>query len=123
MFEIRNFKDLGTGRQGYAFSCDLYSGNVKVATVLDEANGGPLDIEMIVPVDIDEMKLYEMVDAHVLDLEFKRICKTRTAIKLKKHTTQQAHMSFDVKYSEAVKKQIHKQFGNDVVEIINERYV
>ena len=133
------------GMEGYGFNATLFRGKVKIAFVIDEANGGcyhydwfdraedkrlrdycetlpkeaVYDMEIAVDPDI---LVSELVERYENDKKFSRLCKVSTLFRLKGDPEGQYQVYKKVPYNEAMKKHLVEKYGDTVEEILNEKY-
>ena len=145
-YEVKSVKGF-EGRQGYGYNANLYRDGNKVAAVRDMADGAEVNFDWVnrdeesklkehikgMTVDVfgevmeTDIDIYVggLVDQFEEDKKFKRTCKKKTLVVLKKHSEGQ-YAEFKVIYSDKVKAQLEKwaaDKGEEIVEIINERYI
>ena len=133
------------GMEGQGFNATLFRGKVKIAFVINEANGGcyhydwfnraedkilrdyceslPREVvyDMDVPVDPD-MLVGALVDKYESDKKLSRLCKTSTLFRLKGDPEDGYQIYRKVLYNEAMKKFLTEKYGDTIEEIFNERY-
>ena len=133
------------GREGYGYECSLYRDGKKVGRVVDTANGGMVDFylndgeEEILDAycktlpkwksqfdgkmnDTDaDMFIGRLVDEYENEKRFKRICRTKTVVKM---TTDEdgSYSTFKCKFTPEIKQKIIERYGDKIVEFVNERF-
>ena len=134
-------------REGIGYQYSLCENGKKVAFVHDEGRGGEIEIDFKDPAarerfdaflatlpleknsftgEMDPVRdwgfVAELADTHEQDQRFKRQCRTKTLIVLKSNEPDQYTIykrSFDAEF----KALLEKKHGEDLVEIINERFL
>ena len=141
---IRTFK----GHDGEGLNANLYKGKKKIFFILDMADGGPMDFQWICPSEIklfeDSVKTLGKYEYQGMEFEYipqtfidiwvtvilrekqeKRLIKNNMVFKLKSKPRLLHSQKFE-KYTEAeffsMCRQIKKEFGDDLSEIINLKY-
>jgi|TARA_Y100000310_G_scaffold233219_1_gene236079 hypothetical protein len=135
------------GEECEGYNADLYLRGKKVAQADEAAQGGPLQWYWMdrqaealfdsfakslpnlesqyfpdgLEMDMD-LLLGEMVSDFLQERDWKRICRKKTAILLKSHGDGE-YATYKQPYSPAFAKKVREWNGNDLVEIINERYL
>lgn len=133
------------GMEGQGFNAILYRGKIKIAFVIDEANGGcyhydwfsraeekilrdhceSLPTQAIYDVEIavdPDMLMSELVDKYENDKKFSRLCKISTLFRLKGDPEGQYQVYKKVPFNEAMKKFLQEKYGDALEEIFNEKY-
>jgi len=133
------------GMEGYGFNATLYRGKIKIAFVIDEANGGcyhydwfnraedkilrdhceslPKEVvyDMEIAVDSD-MLVGALVDKYENDKRFSRLCKKSTLFRLKGDPDDGYQVYKNTPYNEFMKKFLIDKYGDTLEEILNEKY-
>ena len=134
------------GMEGQGFNATLYRGKIKIAFVIDEANGGcyhydwfnraeekilmdyceslPKEAvydDMEISVDPD-MLVGALVDKYENDKKFSRLCKTSTVFRLKGDPDGQYQVYKKVPFNEAMRKLLMEKYGDTIEDILNEKY-
>jgi hypothetical protein len=146
--EVKSFRSQ-RGREGPGFYCILWVDGVKGAEAIDQGDGGMVhwhwfdqevkrkfdeyiaslpEREMGLEFGLPSMKKKPTADDVIVDLvgefetrrTFKRKCKTQTLFRLKGDRPEE-YRAIKVAYSPAVAEQVRRQYGDQLVEIINER--
>lgn len=140
---IKSFR----GMEGYGFNATLYRDGKKVCFVIDEATGGNYLYEWVdrkeetilrdyckslpkehypehdITIDVDaDMFVNELVIEFENYTQFKRKCKTATLFTLKTDEDGK-YWSFKRTYCPDMKRFLQTKYGDQIKEIINERYV
>ncbi len=143
-YSVKNVKSF-MGMEGLGYECSLYLDGKKIGTVTDTANGGiadfylekgekekldnycktlPKNEEYDIEVDCD-IFLSELVDNFENEkretTRFKRLCKTKTVYLLK--DSPDSLWSIKYKYCKKIADKLRVKHGENLVEIINERYI
>tara|TARA_Y100000310_G_scaffold120945_1_gene119702 strand:- start:1136 stop:1810 length:675 start_codon:yes stop_codon:yes gene_type:complete len=147
-YEVKGVKSF-LGREGYGFNATMYREGKKIAFVMDSADGGMYDWEW---VDRKEEAILEMnvatlpeqpsgiegadwtlkidmdwfISGLVEDFEndktFRTKCKTKTLFSLHSHQNGE-YIIHSAPYTASVKTRIEAEYGKDLKEIINERFM
>ncbi len=145
-YSIKNLKTF-RGMEGTGVNSTLYENGKKLCDVDDDGNGGCLnfyeysveekiekELKNVGKVKYDEtdtstftydaeMFLNELIDRAIEDKQFKRKCKMNTLIVTTKCNRGQ-HIEFKMPFNTITsRKLLEKRYGNELVEIINERYI
>ena len=137
MYQLKNVKTF-MGREGEGFNATLYFNGKKIAHVDDYANGGPVSMNFTNKADEDAFMTYcransefdiepegciidDLFNKFQEDKFFKRNCKKKTIVLLKSGE-KGSHIEFKHVFDAGMKKHIQKQYGDDLKEIVNERY-
>jgi len=134
---VKNLKKM-KGRDGYAWSCDLYIDGVKSAYVLDEGFGGTIDFHWYhkrlessflnyvkrLPKRDGVEETPELLVARLCDeaeerKTLKRWCKTMTVVRMR-DSEEGKFTTFKSRFSPLVKEALLKQYGHRIVEFVNE---
>jgi hypothetical protein len=145
MYTVKGFKT-GPSREfgpNGAYSFTIMRGKIKVAEVFEEGNGGEVDVHFYNKEEEKDFRKYaienckpiegfehlepdlfgyiaQMAGEYEEEKRLKRICKTKTVVKLK-GAKDGDYLVFKAPYSIAVKNIIVKK--HDVEQFINERYI
>ena len=146
-YEVRGVKSF-MGREGYGFNATMYRGGKKIAFVMDSANGGMYDWDWVdrkeetilemnvatlpkVPsgyegigeltIDMDWF-ISELVEDFENDRDFRTKCKSKTLFILYSHQNGE-YIIHSAPYTASVKTRIEAEYGKDLKEIINERFM
>lgn len=144
-YSVKNLKTF-RGMEGQGVNSTLYENGKKLCNVDDEGNGGCLlfydwnvekkiseELKSVGKVKFDtdstysftydaESFLNDIINEALETKDFKRRCKTKTLVITKKCGSGQ-FIEWKHIYSELMKKHLEKTYGNDLVEIINERFI
>lgn len=142
-YTVKNVKTF-VGHDGQGFNASLYCNGKKVATVVDTAFGGPIDFHFdkredeqayidfcksqpqvecygtMLDMDTD-IYVSELVNTFLENKELKRRCKKNTLV-VTKDCEKDSFYVYKVVFNENIKKQLEEKHGDDLVEIINERF-
>jgi hypothetical protein len=129
-----------------SYTANLYQGNKKIAEVFEAGDGGMLDIRWLDRQAAQEFikfaesqtyfcefdkkttnyshELYiaKLVEDYETTKQIKRWCRTKTVVRWK-GDAEGEYRTFKAKYSPKVKEAITAKFGDQIVEIVNERFV
>lgn len=144
---VKNSKSMN-GRDGIAWSCDLYIDGVKAAYVYDGGFGGMVDFDWYnrdlekkfnayvdaLPLDMSDPDIFPegmktdggtlvagLCDELEMEKKLKRLCKTKTVVRMKDDG--ENFSTFKVLFSADVKAKILQKHGDNVVEFVNERFL
>ena len=147
-YTIKGVKSI-TGREGLGYECTLYHNGIKVALVVDVADGGEANYYDVNDKEWDALKEYVktlppvttkwgkeadqsftcdvdipiFVENLVNDFEFlkqmKRKCKTKTVFRLD-DTPDDEVISINMPYDATMKAHLEQKYGKRLVEIVNE---
>jgi hypothetical protein len=148
-FELKKFHE-NRGHEGLGYDCDLYMDGVLVCHSNNEGGGGPdmhhfvskemrdkvmahiatlpphrwteddIDMEDS-PMDMD-LFMMELVGEFQANKAFKRQCKTKTLFRLKTDKPNEYHVSKQV-FTAKIAEGMRKHYGDQLLEIINERFL
>lgn len=147
-FEVRSFRSQ-RGHEGLGFYCVLWVDGVRAAEAIDQGDGGMVHWhwfdqeakrkfdehvaslparEMGLESGLPSMMRTPTADDVITDLicefetrkAFKRKCKKQTLIRLKGDKPEEYRV-LKVAFSPAVAEQVRRQYGDRLLEIINER--
>jgi len=150
IYEVKNVKTF-TGREGHGWSCSLYANGKRLGDVTDTASGGPVNFYIekgelvllgmhcaLLPKrpwgfegdDLDpegckvdpDIFVSDLVGDFIENKDMKRKCKTRTVFTLKDGDPKDIWLMKSI-FSERVKKHLQDKHGDNLKEIINERFV
>ncbi len=141
IWSVKNVKTFRFTHDGQPMECSLYKDNKRVAVVYDSANGGGFQYEWLKDVEkeFDNFCKKYHVDCGgfnivydsdcVVDVlvnkfqenkELKKLCRNKTVLMLKGRDDV---VYYNCKYNKDIKKQVEKKHLNDLVEIVNERFI
>jgi uncharacterized membrane protein YfhO len=145
-YSIKNLRTF-RGMEGTGVNSTLYENGKKLCNVDDDGNGGCLnfyeysveekiekELKNVGKVKYDEtdtyeftydaeMLLNELIDRALEDKQFKTKCKRNTLIVTTKCKRGQ-HIEFSIPFNTITsRKCLEKRYGDELVEIINERYL
>ena len=149
-FELKKFHE-NRGHEGMGYDCELWMDGKLAAHCNNEGGGGPdmyhfvsKDMERKVMAHIATLPPYrweatEFTEAHdspmnmdifMMELicefqankAFKRQCKTKTLFRLKGDAADEYHLSKQV-FTPKIAEGIRKHYGDQLLEIINERFL
>jgi hypothetical protein len=144
-YSVKNVKTFASREWGPngGFTCTLYNGNKKVATVFEAGDGGEMDVDYISEeakeefaksfegkvdssygIDTtydDAMEIEELVNEFEVNKTFKRQCKKNTLYRIV-GDAEDTYRIAKVSFSPAVEKKIREQLGDKLLEIINLRF-
>ena len=143
VYSVRNIKTF-RGMEGSGVNSTLYKDGKKACTVDDEGSGGcllwgdwnfqtKLNLELgkvgkiacdgfDLPYDADFF-VEELISDALLNKEYKRKCKKKTLIITKDCKEDGQYIQINFPYSQRVKPELEKRYGDKLVEIINERFI
>ena len=127
------------GREGIGYTCNLYLNDKKVGSVRDTANGGPVEFDIKEEAMIalkEEAKAFygedshydedcyieELTIMHEVNQSLKRKCKNKVYLKLVTDN-EDTYTVINQKWQPQFEKQLKDRHGDDLVEIINLRFV
>ena len=145
-YEVKNVKSF-EGMEGYGFNCSLYKDGKRIGTVLDDANGGSYYYMLdkgeeealrdyckalpMVTYDFedtgelhhvfDDSFISDLVEEYENNARIKRLCRTKTLYSLKTDE-EGTFWTIKAKYSERVRDHLTAKHGDNLTEIINERF-
>jgi hypothetical protein len=133
------------GRDGLGFTCTLYKGKKRIATVVDDGAGGEMQFQFADDNDLQPLKDFvsglphlpqegsipalpmnidlfvaALVDDHESEKRLKRLCKTKTLYRLK-GDEDGTYRSLLHPWDDKAKKHLHDMYGDDLEEVANER--
>ena len=146
-FELKKYKGQ-VGHEGPGYACELWMDGKLAAHCFDEGNGGSPILQYVSPEvrrqiqehistmppfhwEADdyhnasdepmtqELFMLQLVEAHETRKTFVRQCKTKTLFRLKSDKSDEYHICKQA-YSPIIVEWLRKQFGDNLVEIINE---
>jgi hypothetical protein len=147
-YSVKNVKT-GPSREwgpNGSYTCNLYNGSKKIAEVFEAGDGGCLDVRWLDRkqkedfVKFAESNTYvceydgttetysadlyiaKLVEDYETTKRTKRMCRTKTVVRWK-GDEEGEFRTFKAKYSQKVKEAIEAKFGNQIVEIVNERFI
>lgn len=142
-YSVKNVKTF-TGSEGAGFECSIYNKGKKIGTAMDPATGGPVNFfinrdeeDLLdtycktlprIPWEIDskgckidkDIFVWELVESFLTEKKLKQKCKKKTIFTLKDSTS---YWSIKCVFSQEVKKHLMKKHGDNLKEIVNERFV
>lgn len=141
-YTVKNIKTF-RGRDGLGVNCSLYKDGKRIGTVDDMANGGQYDyglindewiklmehVRTLPPVEFHgstlehlnpDMFIGDLINDALEDKDLKRACKTKTIITVK---DADGYFEYARKYGPESAENLHKWHGDNLKEIINERYI
>ncbi len=150
IYTVKNVKTF-TGREGLGWECSLYKDGQRLGTVLDDAHGGNLmfsidraeekaledycktlpkrpwgfDGDDLDPEGCDvsgEIFVSDLVGDFLENRDMKKRCKTHTVFTLK-DGEKNAIWSMKSLFTPKVKKHLQDKHGDNLKEIVNERYL
>jgi hypothetical protein len=132
-YSVKNVRVNGTKRRN-GFTANVYRKNKKIGTVELTFTGEVIQkfsedeydrmIEMsyiLFPESSTIDFIIKMVDAYIENAELKKQCKKITVLKFKTNKAGE-YSTFPTKYTPELKERLHKIFGGNLLEIINERF-
>ena len=144
-YSVKNVKTFASREWGPngGFTCTLYNGKTKVATVFEAGDGGEMDVTYVSEdaekefaksfegkVDSsygtdtkydDGMMICELVGIYEVNKTFKRKCKKQTLYKLV-GDDEETYRIAKVPFSDSIEKQMKEKLGDKLAEIINLRF-